>query len=104
MHCIDPAGELLGKILVPSTVSNLAFGGRNGSRLFLCASHTLYAIYTNVRGAPLPVSARSGRSPASAAPSRTSRVTEAFYRDGLGFARVAPPEPLPTAHSPPRWG
>jgi gluconolactonase len=38
---------------VPATVSNLAFGGRNGSRLFLCASHTLYAIYTNRRGARL---------------------------------------------------
>lgn len=25
-------------------------------------------------------------------------VTEAFYRDGLGFARVAPPEPVPPAH------
>ncbi|GJE62585.1 SMP-30/gluconolactonase/LRE family protein [Methylobacterium trifolii] len=53
VHCIDPGGELVGKVLVPSTVSNLAFGGRNGSRLFLCASHTLYAIYLNVRGARL---------------------------------------------------
>ncbi|MEA1835072.1 SMP-30/gluconolactonase/LRE family protein [Methylobacterium durans] len=53
VHCIDPSGTLLGRILVPSTVSNLAFGGRNLSRLFLCASHTLYAIYINVRGARL---------------------------------------------------
>ncbi len=53
VHCIDPGGELVGKILVPSTVANLAFGGRNDSRLFLCASHALYAIYVNVRGARL---------------------------------------------------
>ena len=53
VHCIDPGGELVGKVLVPATVSNLAFGGRNGSRLFLCASHALYAIYLNVRGARL---------------------------------------------------
>ncbi|KAB1070422.1 SMP-30/gluconolactonase/LRE family protein [Methylobacterium planeticum] len=53
VHCIDPSGALLGKIRVPSTVSNLAFGGRNRSRLFLCASHTLYAIYVNRRGARL---------------------------------------------------
>ena len=53
VHCIDPHGERVGKILVPATVSNLAFGGRNRSRLFLCASHTLYAIYTNRRGARL---------------------------------------------------
>ncbi|MDP4006851.1 VOC family protein [Methylobacterium sp. NEAU K] len=26
-------------------------------------------------------------------------VTEAFYRDGLGFARVAPPEPVPAAQA-----
>ena len=54
VHCIDPSGALLGKILVPSTVANLTFGGRNRSRLFLCASHTLYAIYVNKRGAQRP--------------------------------------------------
>ncbi|WP_336490296.1 SMP-30/gluconolactonase/LRE family protein [Methylobacterium nigriterrae] len=53
VHCIDPSGALIGKILVPATVSNLAFGGRSLSRLFLCASHTLYAIYVNRRGARL---------------------------------------------------
>jgi len=54
VHCIAPSGELLGKILVPYTVANLTFGGRNRSRLFLCASHTLYAIYVNRRGAQWP--------------------------------------------------
>ncbi|MBK8175477.1 MAG: SMP-30/gluconolactonase/LRE family protein [Rhodospirillales bacterium] len=54
VHCIDPSGALLGKIKVPFTVSNLAFGGRCRSRLFICASHTLFAIYTNQRGAQRP--------------------------------------------------
>jgi len=54
VHCIDPSGALLGKILTGCTVSNLAFGGRNRSRLFLCASHRLQAIYVNVRGAARP--------------------------------------------------
>ena len=54
VHCIASDGKLLGKIRVPSRVSNLAFGGRNRSRLFICASHTLYAIYTNQRGAQRP--------------------------------------------------
>lgn len=54
VHCIDPGGELMGKILVPSTVANFTFGGRNRSRLFLCASHTVYAIFTNTRGASRP--------------------------------------------------
>ncbi|NEU10902.1 SMP-30/gluconolactonase/LRE family protein [Methylobacterium sp. BTF04] len=53
VHCIDPSGILLGKIFTPSTVSNLAFGGRNRSRLFLCASQSLLAIYVNTRGARL---------------------------------------------------
>ena len=54
VHCIDPSGALLGKIKVPSTVSNLTFGGRCRSRLFICASQTLFAIYTNQRGAQRP--------------------------------------------------
>ena len=54
VHCLDPSGALLGKILTGGTVSNLTFGGRNRSRLFLCASHRLMAVYTNVRGAQHP--------------------------------------------------
>ncbi len=51
VHCIAPSGKLLGKIRVPCSVENLTFGDRNGSRLFICAAHTLYAIFLNVRGA-----------------------------------------------------
>ena len=54
VHCIAPDGTKLGVIKVPFRVSNLAFGGRNRARLFICASHTLYAIYTNQRGAERP--------------------------------------------------
>lgn len=54
VHCLDPAGNLLGKIRVPSPVGNLTFGGRHRSRLFMCASQTLYAIYVNQRGAQRP--------------------------------------------------
>jgi gluconolactonase len=54
VHCISPAGAMLGRIKTPYPVSNLTFGGRNRSRLFICASHTLYAIYTNQRGAARP--------------------------------------------------
>jgi len=54
VHCIGPDGALVGKILVPSTVSNIAFGGRHFSRLFICGGQRLYAIYTNVRGVAWP--------------------------------------------------
>jgi gluconolactonase len=49
VHCVSPGGELLGRILTPSPVSNLAFGGRYGGRLFICATDTVWAVYLNVR-------------------------------------------------------
>jgi len=54
VHCISPQGELVGKILTGGVVSNVAFGGRNRSRLFICASQQLLAIYTNARGCVRP--------------------------------------------------
>ena len=54
VHCIAPDATLLGRIKVPCVVSNLTFGGRNRARLYICAAHTLYAIYTNQRGAARP--------------------------------------------------
>jgi gluconolactonase len=54
VHCIAPDGTKLGAINVPFQVSNLAFGGRHRSQLFICASHTLFAIFTNQRGAQRP--------------------------------------------------
>lgn len=54
VHCIDPDGRLLGKILVPYLVSNLTFGGYWKNRLFIGGSHTLYAIFLNRRGAGWP--------------------------------------------------
>ena len=54
VHCIAPDGTKLGVVKVPFRVSNLTFGGRNRARLFICASHTLFAIYTNQRGAARP--------------------------------------------------
>jgi gluconolactonase len=51
VHCIAPDGRRLGKILVPETVSNVCFGGRNGHRLFITATTSLYAVSLAVRGA-----------------------------------------------------
>jgi len=54
VHCLSPEGALLGKILVPHRVANLCFGGPAKNRLFIGGSHTLYAIFLNVRGAQRP--------------------------------------------------
>ena len=51
VHCIDPAGVLLGRILLPETVSNLCFGGAHRDRLFITATRSLYTVQVAVRGA-----------------------------------------------------
>lgn len=53
VRCYAPDGTLLGKIHVPETVANLAFGGGLLNRLYICGTSSLYAIYVNTRGAPL---------------------------------------------------
>lgn len=54
VHCISPAGLLMGKIRIPCRVSNLTFGDRSMSRLFIGGSHTLYSIFLNRRGVAWP--------------------------------------------------
>ena len=55
VHCIAPDGALLGRILLPARVSNLCFGGSpQRNRLFIGASHALYAVFLNRRGATWP--------------------------------------------------
>lgn len=54
VHCIDPGGKLLGKILVPRTVSNLTFGDRYRSRMFIGAWDKLHSIFLNRRGVQWP--------------------------------------------------
>lgn len=54
VHCIAPDGHLMGKILVPETVSNLCFGGRAKHQLFITATTSLYAITLNRAGVQKP--------------------------------------------------
>jgi gluconolactonase len=53
VHCYDPDGTLLGKILVPEAVSNVAFGGSRRNQLFITATTSVYTIRLGVRGASL---------------------------------------------------
>jgi len=50
VHCYDPDGTLIGKVRVPETVANVAFGGPKRNRLYICATTSLYAIYLTVNG------------------------------------------------------
>lgn len=50
VHCYEPDGTLIGKILVPEEVSNLTFGGQRHNRLFITATTSLYTILISVKG------------------------------------------------------
>lgn len=51
VHCFDPDGKLLGKILLPQTAANLTFGGPRRNQLFITATKSLYAIFLATTGA-----------------------------------------------------
>ena len=51
VHVYDPDGTLLGKVLIPETVANVAWGGYKCNRLYICATTSLYAVLLPVRGA-----------------------------------------------------
>ncbi|HET7412872.1 MAG TPA: SMP-30/gluconolactonase/LRE family protein [Pararhizobium sp.] len=53
VHCYDPDGTLIGKILVPEIVANVCFGGEKRNYLFICGTTSLYGIRLPVNGLKL---------------------------------------------------
>jgi gluconolactonase len=49
--CWSPEGKLLGRIRLPEVCGNICFGGPKRNRLFMAASQSLYAFYTQTQGA-----------------------------------------------------
>jgi gluconolactonase len=49
---LAPDGAPIGRVVLPEVAANLCFGGyqHNRSRLYICASTSLYAVYVGVRG------------------------------------------------------
>ena len=47
----DPTGKPIGFIALPERCANLCFGGLKRNRLFMAASQSMYALYTNTQGA-----------------------------------------------------
>ena len=47
----NPRGRPIGRIRLPERCANLCFGGAHNNRLFMAASHSLYALHVNTRGA-----------------------------------------------------
>ncbi|MGH7117933.1 MAG: SMP-30/gluconolactonase/LRE family protein, partial [Acetobacteraceae bacterium] len=52
VRIFNPQGRPIGHIHLPERCANLCFGGRWRNRLFMAASHSVYALYVNTEGAP----------------------------------------------------
>jgi gluconolactonase len=50
VRIFNPEGLAIGHIHLPERCANLCFGGVQGNRLFMAASHSLYALYVETRG------------------------------------------------------
>jgi gluconolactonase len=48
----NPEGKPIGFIALPERCANVCFGDRKRNRLFMAASHSLYALYVNAQGTP----------------------------------------------------
>jgi gluconolactonase len=51
VRVFTPDGRAIGHIHLPERCANLCFGGHHCNRLFMAASHSLYALYVNTQGA-----------------------------------------------------
>ncbi|MEO1458016.1 MAG: isochorismatase family protein [Pseudomonadota bacterium] len=60
----EPGGRLIGRVAVPEMAANLHWGGADWRTLFICATHSVYAIEVKVGPRPEPFM----RAPAAAAP------------------------------------
>jgi gluconolactonase len=51
VRVFNASGAPIGHVELPERCANLCFGGRYRNRLFMAASHSLYALYVNTQGA-----------------------------------------------------
>ena len=51
VRVFTPSGQAIAHIHLPERCANVCFGGRHRNRLFMAASHSLYALYVNTQGA-----------------------------------------------------
>jgi gluconolactonase len=54
VRVFSPMGEPLAHIHLPERCANVCFGGSKRNRLFMAASHSVYALFVNTRGVAYP--------------------------------------------------
>lgn len=47
IHCLDQAGECLGKVRLPAQTSNICFGGKTGTDMFITSSDSVWRVRSN---------------------------------------------------------
>lgn len=47
IHCLDPAGQCLGKVRLPAQTSNICFGGKSGTDMFITSSDSVWRVRSN---------------------------------------------------------
>lgn len=52
VRIFDPDGTMLGRIATPTAAGNLAFGGRDGRRLFITAGSMIHAVELKAPATP----------------------------------------------------
>ena len=57
VHCFDPDGTLIGKLLLPEPAANLTFGGPKLNHLFITAGTSVYTLRVTFNGARYPEAA-----------------------------------------------
>ncbi|WP_086794978.1 SMP-30/gluconolactonase/LRE family protein [Pseudomonas sp. SCPG-7] len=50
VRVFNSQGKSIGHISLPERCPNLCFGGREGNRLFMASSHSIYSLFVNTRG------------------------------------------------------
>lgn len=100
----NPAGALIGKILLPERALNVGFGGADWKTLYITATTSVYRVKTRYGGIPHPT-ARSQGAPAISAtgvvnatnrsmPIRPGSIVE-IYGSNLAIATCVAPQPWP---------
>jgi gluconolactonase len=54
LHCYDPDGSLIGKLLLPEVTANFTFGGPQGNQIYACSTSSLFSLRVNFRAADYP--------------------------------------------------
>ncbi|GMG82793.1 isochorismatase family protein [Paralimibaculum aggregatum] len=78
-----PSGRLIGKVSIPEKAANLHWGGKDWRTLFVCATHSVYAVQTLVGPRTEPFM-RSGAPAATAAPAPARARTAAAAAPAAG--------------------